>query len=425
MLKYHCKKPITSIKPHTETIPETQPAPSTCTCYILLLPIELLTRIFVLAQNPLLVQTCRHFWQMGASTTVRAHYLLHRYGSHQVLSEASMRRNIVSLPVVEHLLQLHQCDPNVGGDDWLFRYACHFNQTSLCQLIIDRSLSLEHLPNEKSKRLLQLLSIACMKGATDTIDLLVSDYNVGIHHAQETALTLACKENQLVTVKHLYKKYGCDIHMQQEKLLRDACLYGYEDLVHFFISTNADVQAYNNAALQNATYKGFSRLVKLLLDAGADAEANQNVCMQHAIRNGDIETVEYLITIGGADARFNQDWALKQACKIGDVELVDYLIRVLSKGGPIENVTNVHHGMPLRECLKHGKIKTVQLLLQRGANPNSKGAVRGINYVMNPKCKLKTKADILNLMMEAGLDSDVVVKSTTEKPSSGLVLPWT
>ncbi|KAG2236048.1 hypothetical protein INT48_008142 [Thamnidium elegans] len=421
MLKYHCKKPTTTIKNHTETIPETQPEPSTYICYILLLPIELLTRIFVLAQNPLLVQSCRHFWQMGASTTVRAHYLLHRYGSHQVLSNASMRRKIVSLPVVEHLLRLHQCDPNAGGDDWLFRYACQLNQTSLCRLIIDRSLSLECLPNEKNKRLLQLLSIACMKGAADTIDLLVCDYNVGIHRAQETALTLACKENQLETVKHLYTKYGCDIHMQQEKLLRDACLYGYKDLVEFFISNDADVQAYNNAALQNAAYKGFSRLVKLLLDAGANAEANQNVCMQHAINNGDIETVEYLITIGRVDARFNQYWPLKQACRKGLVELVDYLIRVLSKDDKIENVTDVNNGMPLQECLKYGKIKTVQLLLQRGADPNSKGAVRGIKHVMDPKCKLKIKDDILNLMIEAGLDSNVV--KSTAKPSSGL--SWT
>ncbi|GAA5804271.1 hypothetical protein HPULCUR_009758 [Helicostylum pulchrum] len=327
-----------------------------------------------------------------------------------------MRRKIVTLPVVEHLLRLHQCDPNAGGDDWLFRYACQLNQTSLCRLVIDQSLSLEHLASEKAKRLLQLLSIACMKGAVGTIDLLVCDYNVGIHHAQETALTLACKENQLEAVKHLYTRYGCDIHMQGEKLLRDACLYGYEDLVEFFISNNADVQAYNNAALQNAAYKGFSRLVKLLLEAGADAEANQNVCMQHAINNGDIETVEYLITIGGVDARFNQDWALKQACRKGHVELVDYLIRFLSKDDRIENVTNVHHGMPLQECLKHGKIKTVQLLLQRGADPNSKGAVRGIKYVLDPKCKLKTKDDILNLMMEAGLGSDVV-NCTTDKPS--------
>lgn len=408
MLKYQCQKPVTTIKKHETIITEKKEKLCTSnTCYLLLLPVELLTRIFVLAQNPSLTIVCHKFWELGQSTAVRAHYMLYRYGSEAVMGKIAMSRKIVSVQVIEHLLRLHKCNPKAGGEDWLFTHACELNQIDLCRCIIDISLSMELITQEKPRRLIQFLNIACMEGAIAAIDLLVNDYHVDIHHGEETALKLACKENQLDTVKHLYDKYSCNIHIQQEKLLRDACFNGYGNLAQFFISQNADVQAYNNAALQNATYKKFPSLVKILLDAGADPEANQNACIQHAITNGDIDSLHYLITIGGVNPRYNHDWPLRQACRKDFEDIVEYLINYLLNQG-MENVVNLANGMPLEECLKYGKTKTMRLLLEHGADPNSNGAIRGLKYVMNTKSKIKNKDKMMKLLVDAGLDSELL-----------------
>lgn len=397
MLKYKSPKPIDS-KRLVVTLPKPMDIQSTTSqCRILLLPVELQIRIFVLAQNPAIVTVCKQFWELGQSVTVRAQYLMYRYGPTAILGKRSMKRKIVSLQVVEQLLRLNCCDPN--GDYWLFTQACELKQINLCRWIIDSTLSIEKLPQEQQKIMRHFLNISSMKGAIPIIDLLVDNFGIDIHQGEENALTLACKENQLDTVKHLIYKYGCDVHCHNEKHLRNACLQGYKELVQFIISIGADIHSYNDAALQNAVYKGFSSLVKLLLDTGANPEANQNACIQHAITNRDVDSVKYLVS-AGVDPRCNHDWPLKYACRNGFDDIVAYLIDVIS----VENVTNIRDGMPLEECLKHDRVATIQLLLYRGADPNTKGAIRGLKYIVNPKNKVKNRDLMIKLLIEAGLD---------------------
>jgi ankyrin repeat protein len=364
-------------------------------CRILELPTELLIEIFVYAQNPALVITCSDFWRLGYSPTLRMQYLLYRYGPTAVLGETSMKRKIVSLQVIEQLLRLNYCDPKADGDYWLFTQACELNQVSLAQHIIQVTLKLHDY-----SALNHLCNIAAMKGSIPIVDLLVHEFHVDIHHGQDNALMLACRGNQVALVKHLICAYNCNIHSQNELYLRNACLQGFENLVVFLLESGADVHVYNDAALQSAAYKGFSSIVKLLIDAGAHADANQNACIQYAITNRDLDVVKLLIENGGVNPQCGHDWPLRHACRLGLDDIVDYLLQMI----PGKDKVNMRNGMPLREAITHGRVSTLRLLLNKKANPNSTGVIRGLQLAINPKVKIKNKDAMFKLLLEAGLD---------------------
>ncbi|KAI8076474.1 ankyrin repeat-containing domain protein, partial [Gilbertella persicaria] len=241
--------------------------------------------------------------------------------------------------------------------------------------------------------------LAALKGSIPIVDLLIQKYHVNMVHTngEQMVLTIACRENRVELVEHLVKTYGCNIHVNHEKHLRNACLYGYHDLVHFLLSLDVDVHAYHDAAIQNAAYKGFSSIVKMLLDAGAYADANQNACIQYAITNNDLETVQHLIQ-AGVHPRSDNDWPLRHACRRGLDAIVLYLLDCIGEHGP-----NVQEGMPLEEALMHGHVSIVRILLDRGANPNSRKAIRGLRYIVNPKSKTLNKDTMISMLTNAGL----------------------
>lgn len=383
---------ITTIKKIEETI--------SGPCRILLLPVELQIRIFVLAQNPALAIVSKQFYELGQSDTVRAQYLIQRYSPIAVLGKQAMSRKIVSLGVVEHILRLNFCNPKADGEYWLFTKACELNQVNLCQWIIESALSMEAIENERKRTLFHLLNIAAMKGAIPIIDLLVDTFGVDIHRGKEDTLTLACKENHVDTVKHLVSKYGCDVHVNNEIHLRNACLYAHkQQLIKYLLDIGSDVHVYGDAALQNAVYNGHAAIVKLLLDAGADPTTNQHVCIRHAITKRDVQSFKYLVA-AGADPRCDGDWPFRHACQMGLDEIVLFLMQVI----PVKDVMNIQDGMLLKECLMYGRMSTIKLLLDHGANPNSVGAIRGLRYALSPKSKIKDKDAMIHMLTEAGLD---------------------
>lgn len=401
MSKYNRKKQPTSFIPPRDQPTETAfglDIEKRGPCRLLELPAELLTNIFVYAQNPALATVSSHFWHLGCSPTVRADYLMHRYGPEAVLGETSMKRRIVSLQVVEQLLRSnYACDPKADGDYWLFRQACELNQISLARCIIQASLRFS-----RNGTLSHLCNIAAMKGSIAVIDLLVHEFHVNIHqpNGQDTALMLAARGNQVSLVKHLVLVYNCDVHRQNELYLRNACLQGFEALVQFFLQLGSDVHAYNDASLQSAAYKGFSHIVKMLIDAGAHGVTNQNACIQHAITNGDLSTVQYLIENGGVNPQCAHDWPLRHACRLGLNNIVDYLLQVI----PDQDAINMRNGMPLREAIAYGRVSTLALLLSKKANPNCGGVTRGLQIAINPKTRVENKDVLFKLLLEAGLD---------------------
>lgn len=396
-------------------------------CRFVTLPMELQIRIFILAQNPAaLATTCKVMYELGQSDIVRARYLIQRYGTHAALGERSMTRRIVTLGVVQQLLRLNCCDPKADGDYWLFTAACgDGNQLDLCKMILESIRSWEK--RENSKTASQLLTIATLKGAIPVIDLIVDTFGVDIK--REKVLAIACMENQVETVKHLAQKYGCNVRQRNDVYLRDACLYGHTELVKYLLSEGADVHAYSDAALQNAVYHRFPALVNLLLDAGADAATQDNICLRHATMNEDVGIMEMLIS-AGADPRFDGDWPLRHACQLGLDAVVAYLLDTLQ----VENLVNARNGSLLRDCLIHGRVSTLELLLKKyGADPNSLGALLGIAVAL--KSRAKNSDTMARLLLDAGMDLnqhseevrqllEMACYSTTTVDNSYTKVPW-
>src|SRR4051794_32733681 len=77
------------------------------------LPLELLSRIFVLAQTPSLAYVSQSFHTLSQSSSLRAHYLLHRYGYANALGFQAFRLNgVLTTAVIDILLSLG-ADPSV------------------------------------------------------------------------------------------------------------------------------------------------------------------------------------------------------------------------------------------------------------------------------------------------------------------------
>ncbi|OBZ82260.1 hypothetical protein A0J61_09697 [Choanephora cucurbitarum] len=387
MYKYECHYTKTSSYKALDGIRSLLKSKSN-TCHFLDLPVELTSHIFVYAQNPALATTCTYFWHLSQSAILRANYLLFHYGPSSVLGERAMQRKIVTNEVIHHLLKSKQADPKANGDDWLFLHACGTDQVDLCRAI------LEAVPHD-APTLTHMLNLAALKGSIRVVDLLSPYRNP---NQDDTVLAIACRENHVDLVKHLVDHYGCSLHDQSERHLRNACLYGYHQLVRFILASGqTDVHAYQDAAIQNAAYKGFPLIVKMLLDAGASPDVNQNACIQYAIINHDLETLDYLIE-AGVDPRVDNDWLLRHACRRGLDEIVVYLLDRITDGPDIQE------GMPLEEALMHGRVSVLEILLRRGADPNSRKAIRGLRYLMNPKSKTQNKDMMIRMLVEFGLE---------------------
>lgn len=374
-------------------------------CRLLDLPLELLHRIFVYAQNPALAITCRRFWSLGQSAMLRADYLMHRYGPHAVLGETSMKRHIVSLPTIQQLLRLN-CDPT-ADDSWLFIKGCELDQVDLCRRILKMGYC--NIPH--------MLNLAAIKGSIGVVDLLVAEFGANVHN--ETVLTLACRENQVNLVKHLVETYNISVHSHNERHLRNACLHGFLELVEYLIK-GANVHAYNDAAIQNAAYKGFNDVVELLLNAGAHADANQNACIQHAVNNNSLDMVKCLIEKGGIDPRCNHDWPLRHTCRKGLNEILAYLIQLVG-------TVDIGDGVLLELALVHNQSSTLQLLLNESANPNCDGVIRGLKYIVNPKNKATHKDEMIQHLLDAGLKLNSQTESIFLIPENKLItsiLSW-
>ncbi|KAL9553489.1 hypothetical protein MBANPS3_003254 [Mucor bainieri] len=345
-----------------ESITTSREAMHSDKCRLLDLPIELLHRIFVYAQNPTLAITCRRFWSLGQSAMLRADYLMHRYGPTAVLGETAMRRHIVSLPTIHQLLRLN-CDPTADV------------QVGRCNVA-------------------HLINLAAMKGSIGVVDLLVNEFGANVYH--DNVLASACRENQVKLVKHLVETYSINVHSLSERHLRNACLHGFLELAKFLLD-GANVHAYNDAAIQNASYKGFNDIVALLLDAGAHADSNQNACIQHAVNNNDLNMVKCLIEKGGVDPRCNHDWPLRHSCQQGFNAIVEYLHRRIG-------TFDIGDGILLELALAYDQLDTLKLLLKKGANPNCNGVLRGVKYAVNPKNKSRHKDEMIQSLLGAGFE---------------------
>jgi ankyrin repeat protein len=386
------------------TINKSQESQNTCNslekrCFLLAVPVELQTKIFVYAQNPAMALVSRHFQNLAQSSLLKAKYLIHRYGHKAALSERSMRRKIASYSVIECLLKQHGCDPT-ADEFWLYKHACQTHQVDVCIWIIETVVA------AKLSDMGSLLSMAAAYGAVDIVDILVENYHVDVHqpNGDELALQVATLYNQTHLVKHLCEKYNCNLHVDNESALRSAAFNGFSSLVEYFINKGANVHAFNNASLASAVHQGHSSVVELLLKSGASARIHNNFCARYAVlRRQDIAILKHLILLGDVNPRFDDDWMLLQACKKGFVEILKFLLTDIM-ANEIDSIVNMKDGILLKKAILYKQLSVIRLLVSLGADVNSHGCISGLCSLLSTQDRSRIIKDIVKLLVDKGFD---------------------
>ncbi|RUP51723.1 ankyrin repeat-containing domain protein [Jimgerdemannia flammicorona] len=359
------------------------------------LPPELLTRIFILAQNPNLFVVSRNFHTISESPLLRAHYLLHFYGPDHVLSsDAAKHSHIFTKHVVEILLSLG-ADPS-ADDDFALLWCYRMNYPELAPQILDT------LASRHALDVPHYLILASYEGLLPLLDLLITRYDADPHHSHEKPLQEAAYNNHIDLVRYLIRTHHCDFHIESEHLLRHASQLGYADLVDLLLAHGASVSTYNSAALLNAAHKGHQRIVAALLDHGADVHADNDAALRYAAANGHVQVVRLLLDRGACVEAFSYK-SLRDAAKRGFVEVVHMLLDAGSN-------PDACGGAALSYAAFNDHREVVRLLLQRGAEPGRSSSA-ALKFAVK-----KGHAEVAGMLVEAGADVDVVeVKELLQK----------
>ena len=171
------------------------------------------------------------------------------------------------------------------------------------------------------------------------------------------ALNYASQRGDLANVERLLG-YVIGTEKAQEQLdgaLLVASARGHDAVVECLITAGANVHADDDAARRAATAKGRTRVVERILAAGA------TLCV--ASGNGDLTSVERILSSQGCVSLADMDCALVAASRAGHLPLVE---RLLAAGA------NVHaDGDEALLCAsENGHVDVVECLLAAGATSN-------------------------------------------------------
>lgn len=163
-----------------------------------------------------------------------------------------------------------------------------------------------------------------------------------------------------------------------------------------------DLDKYNTTALMYAARSGRKDIVELLVVNGADPHIitwNDKTALREAVKGGHKEIIKLLLDVNSKFRERSIDYALVEACSKGEEDSVNLLLdrganpnaKACSSdpnGPPIETT-------PLIQAVIKGGKDMVRLLLDKGANPNIKD---GYGYTAEQIAKSKGYKDIVQLM---------------------------
>lgn len=188
----------------------------------------------------------------------------------------------------------------------------------------------------------------------------------------ETKFVNASIKGDLEQVKK-YLSQGIDVNLidayNEKSALMGASSSGHLKIVKYLIKSGSNISATNNegeTALMEASYNGHLDIVKYLVSEGADVNSADNggfTSLMSASWSENLEVAEFLLSKGAninAKCCNNKLSIVFEAGRIEKVEVVRFLIK---------------HGANLNESLHAsamvGDLKSVKLLLEKGANLNS------------------------------------------------------
>jgi serine/threonine-protein phosphatase 6 regulatory ankyrin repeat subunit B len=230
----------------------------------------------------------------------------------------------------------------------------------------------------------------------------------------ETALIISASKGQFDIV-NLLISYGADVNLQDNEgdtVLIKAIFNNYLDIVKLLLldySGFIDVNAKNNkgnTALIGATVLGNLEIVKLLLEKDVNINAKDrfgNTILVWASSEGRFELVKLLLE-NGADIDINAtnnegDTALLKAITNGHLEIV----KLLLDNKALINFESKHIKKPLIAASGKGCLKTVKLLIEKGAEINAKETF-GTALLF---ASLNGHFEIVKYLLDSGADANV------------------
>lgn len=117
-------------------------------------------------------------------------------------------------------------------------------------------------------------------------------------------LAYAIERGSLKDVKFISKSGDINIHNNNESALQLACKEGHIDIVEYLLSLGADLHADNDNALQWAAKYGHLNIVMLLVSSGANVHANEDGALRAATKHQHTDIVDFLTASAARDINY-------------------------------------------------------------------------------------------------------------------------
>jgi len=239
--------------------------------------------------------------------------------------------------------------------------------------------------------------VSCMKGFGEALEFILDRerHLVTSMSCDQLLDLLEVDKQQLWNIQQFWDM-GVTEGVLAVQPLALASYWGHVSCVECLLRHGADVHGDQDCALRCSAAEGHDLVVDLLLWAGADVHVNQDVALHAAIQKGHIATVKRLLQ-AGADVTSCDQEAIREAAGKPSVEVLRCLLDALGDV-PL-------NGRTLALVTDSGSADNLQLLLDRGADPNFKNC-RPLVQVVAHSGKLSPPVflSMVDMLIKAGAD---------------------
>lgn len=215
------------------------------------------------------------------------------------------------------------------------------------------------------------------------------------------SLKLAAYYGRTEDLKFLIKNGADDIHIDESYLIRYASKNGHPETVRLLIGLEADINAMHGMSLLWAVQYGHIEVTRLLIEKGA----NVNVCDNHLFpwvaQYGYLNILKFLIKDTETGEYVKDATVIDDFISQNDAENAYFIIvkLLISKGADINSMIDItNKNMALHIATYDGQLKTIEFLIDCGANINSMG---GVALKIAANCG---HLEVVKLFIKKGMD---------------------
>ncbi|KAN0137681.1 Ankyrin repeat-containing domain protein [Lactarius tabidus] len=227
----------------------------------------------------------------------------------------------------------------------------------------------------------------------------------------------------IVQLVRLLLDNGADLHARDNRgntPLHFAAPRGHLEITRMLLELKADVNSQDDEGstpLQRASQVQRERksdIMRLLLDYGANVNVYdkcRNTLLHFAASEGHIEVARMLLE-RGADVNFKNDEGLAPLQRASQVpqEGKSVVMRLLLDYGANADLYDKRRNTPLHFAASEGHLEVARMLLERGADVNSKNDEGLTPLQRASQIQQEGKSDIMRLLLDYGANANVYDK---------------